>query len=290
MDLTDIKTIKALLEKYGFHFSKSLGQNFLLDKKIVQQIIDAADPDGRYIIEIGPGIGVLTSKLAQKAHQVVAIELDKKLLPVLRDTLAGQSNVCIINDDALKIDFDRLVCERGAELTEKYKVVANLPYYITTPLIFHMLEQHEKIEAIVIMVQKEVAERIAAVPGSSSYGVLSVTVQYYADVRIIAGVSKEVFLPQPQVDSAVISLTIRDKAPVQLINEEKFFHVVKGSFAHRRKSLLNSLTAAGLADKETLKKVLLSVDIDPGRRGETLSMQEFAELSNALCGQQQDQK
>ncbi|MGF7058409.1 16S rRNA (adenine(1518)-N(6)/adenine(1519)-N(6))-dimethyltransferase RsmA [Brassicibacter mesophilus] len=279
---------KEVIERHGFRFSKSLGQNFLIDGNIIEKICDGADineNDG--IIEIGPGIGTLTQQLCERAGKVVAIELDKNLLPILDDTLSAYDNVEIVYGDVLKINLDQLIKEKlkGRNI----KVVANLPYYITTPIIMKLLEERLDIDKIVVMIQKEVAERMQADPGNKDYGALSVAVQYYSQPEIIVNVPKNVFMPKPNVDSAVIMLDIYDSPMVEVIDKKLFFEVVKAAFGKRRKTLLNALSSGTLnINKEEIQDILHSCDINPQRRGETLSIDEFATLANSISNAHRD--
>ncbi|PLR80264.1 16S rRNA (adenine(1518)-N(6)/adenine(1519)-N(6))-dimethyltransferase [Bacillus canaveralius] len=281
---TPLRT-RAILEKYGFSFKKSLGQNFLIDTNILKNIVDHAGlTDNTGVIEIGPGIGALTEQLARNSKKVVALEIDQRLLPILKDTLGPYPNTKIIHGDVLKADVSKIINEEFAGIND-ITVVANLPYYVTTPIIMKLLEEHLPIRGIVVMLQKEVADRISANPGSKDYGSLSIAVQYYTEAETVMIVPKTVFVPQPNVDSAVIRLTKRDKPAVSVIEEEFFFLVTRASFAQRRKTILNNLTSQlpnGKEMKDEIVATLHEADIDPGRRGETLSIEEFAHLSNLL--------
>ncbi|RSK56856.1 16S rRNA (adenine(1518)-N(6)/adenine(1519)-N(6))-dimethyltransferase RsmA [Bacillus canaveralius] len=281
---TPLRT-RAILEKYGFSFKKSLGQNFLIDTNILKNIVDHAGlTDNTGVIEIGPGIGALTEQLARNSKKVVALEIDQRLLPILKDTLGPYPNTKIIHGDVLKADVSKIINEEFAGIND-ITVVANLPYYVTTPIIMKLLEEHLPIRGIVVMLQKEVADRISANPGSKDYGSLSIAVQYYTEAETVMVVPKTVFVPQPNVDSAVIRLTKRDKPAVSVIEEEFFFLVTRASFAQRRKTILNNLTSQlpnGKEMKDEIVAALHEADIDPGRRGETLSIEEFAHLSNLL--------
>lgn len=264
-----------IVRTFGIHMSKKLGQNFLIDANVVDGIVAAAAiAEGDPILEIGPGIGTLTQGLAEAGAEVTAVELDRRLLDVLGKTLEGYNNVRIIHGDILKIDISREINK------EKYKVVANLPYYITTPIIMKFLEEKLPVELLVTMVQKEVAERMVAKPGGKDYGALSVAVQYYTQPEIMFIVPPQAFIPPPAVESAVIRCTVRSNPPVEVTSEKMFFRVVKAAFAQRRKTLANGLKAAGL-NKEDLEQVLTQAGIDGGRRGEQLSLDEFAAVANA---------
>lgn len=264
-----------ILKTFGIKMSKKLGQNFLIQKTVVDGIVEAANLEvGETVLEIGPGIGTLTQGLAESGANVVAVELDRQLIDVLAKTLEGYNNVRIIHADILKIDISREI------MAEKFKVVANLPYYITTPIIMTLLEQRLPVERLVTMVQKEVAERMIAKPGGKDYGALSVAVQYYTEPEIMFTVPPYAFIPAPAVESAVICCKVREKPPVQLLNEKAFFSVVKASFGQRRKTLSNALKLTGMG-KELIEKVLIQAKVDGQRRGETLSLDEFAAIANA---------
>jgi 16S rRNA (adenine1518-N6/adenine1519-N6)-dimethyltransferase len=280
---TPIRT-KELLAKYGFSFKKSLGQNFLIDTNILNQIVSIAHIDQEVgVIEIGPGIGALTEQLAKKAGKVLAFEIDQRLLPVLQETLSPYDNIHIVHQDILKADIAPMVQEYLHEF-KRISVVANLPYYVTTPILMYFLDSGVHFEHIVVMIQKEVADRIAANPGTKNYGSLSIAVQYYAESKVEKVIPKTVFIPQPNVDSAVLKLTMRDKPAVEVLDEEFFFKLVKASFAQRRKTLINNLQnfLGSEHTKTELAHLLDEIGIDGSRRGETLTMQEFATLSNHL--------
>lgn len=270
-----------IVKKHNFKFSKSLGQNFLINDEIIDRILEGADAKkGDKIIEVGPGIGTLTRELAQRADKVMAVEIDRNLLPILEETLAEYDNIEVVNEDIMKADIKGLI-EQHLDASS-VKLVANLPYYITTPIIMRFLEENINVTDIVIMVQKEVAERMNATPGNKTFGALSVAVQYYCDTEIIAKVPRHLFVPQPNVDSIVIALRVRPERKYKVDNEEIFFKTVKAAFGQRRKTLLNSLTSMGLFEKETVREVLAQANIDEKRRGETLSLDEFAFLSNCI--------
>lgn len=281
---TPIRT-KEILDKYGFSFKKSLGQNFLIDTNILNRIVDHAElTDHSGAIEIGPGIGALTEQLAKRAEKVVAFEIDQRLLPILEDTLSPYPNVKVIHSDVLKADV-RAVMKQEFEAQEDVMVVANLPYYVTTPILMKLLEERLPIRGIVCMLQKEVGDRISAKPGTKEYGSLSIAVQYYTKAEIVMIVPKTVFMPQPNVDSAVIRLTLHNEPPVKVTDEEFFFRVTRSSFAQRRKTILNNLTSQlpdGKQKKESIQAALQQAGVEESRRGETLSIEEFAQLSNAL--------
>lgn len=277
-------TVKSIKDSHDFKFSKSLGQNFLVDKNIVDHIVDGAGigPDD-LAIEIGPGMGVITSEAAQRAAKVVAVEIDKTLIPILKETLAEHDNVDVINQDILKTDVNEIIETYGEGRTAKnIKIIGNLPYYITTPIIMKILEDGVPASSITIMMQKEVAERINAKPGTKDYGALSVAVQYYCDTQIVANVPKEAFMPQPKVGSTVLRLDIREDRLVELKDKDVFFQVVKAGFGQRRKTLSNSLMGVSGITKEIVKDALEAAGIEPGRRAETLDLYEFAKLSNEV--------
>lgn len=281
---TPVRT-RAILERYGFSFKKSLGQNFLIDTNILKKIVSFAElTETSGAIEIGPGIGALTEQLARSSKKVAAFEIDQRLLPILADTLAPYDNVKVIHSDVLKADVKSVIAEEFGDI-EDIMVVANLPYYVTTPIIMKLLEDRLPIRGIVCMLQKEVADRISAKPGSKDYGSLSIAVQYYTEAETVMIVPKTVFVPQPNVDSAVIRLTRRESPAVHIKDEHFFFQVTKASFAQRRKTLLNNLTSQlpdGKPKKEEIIKALKASEIEPARRGETLSLAEFARLSDEL--------
>ncbi|GLB61546.1 16S rRNA (adenine(1518)-N(6)/adenine(1519)-N(6))-dimethyltransferase RsmA [Cytobacillus sp. NCCP-133] len=284
-DIATPARTRAILDKYGFSFKKSLGQNFLIDTNILRRIVDHADlTEESGAIEIGPGIGALTEQLARRSKKVVAFEIDQRLLPILEETLSPYPNTAIINEDVLKADVKEAI-DREFSGIDDIMVVANLPYYVTTPIIMKLLEDKLPIRGIVCMLQKEVADRISARPGTKDYGSLSIAVQYYTEAETAMIVPKTVFIPQPNVDSAVIKLIKRQEPAVEVKSEPFFFQVTKSSFAQRRKTLLNNLTSQlpeGKQKKEQIISALEKAEIDPGRRGETLSIDEFARLSDAL--------
>ncbi|MEH7481697.1 16S rRNA (adenine(1518)-N(6)/adenine(1519)-N(6))-dimethyltransferase RsmA [Neobacillus drentensis] len=281
---TPVRT-KDILKKYGFSFKKSLGQNFLIDTNILKKIVSFADlTEDSGAIEIGPGIGALTEQLARTSKKVVAFEIDQRLLPILNDTLSPYPNVKIIHNDVLEADVAEVISEEFNDMDD-IMVVANLPYYVTTPIIMKLLEEHLPIRGIVCMLQKEVADRISARPGTKDYGSLSIAVQYYTEAETVMIVPKTVFVPQPNVDSAVIRLTRREHPAVTVTDETFFFQVTRASFAQRRKTLLNNLTSQlpeGKQKKEDILQALSASGIDPARRGETLSLEEFGRLSEEL--------
>ena len=279
--LSSHRATKDIVDKHGFKFSKSLGQHFLIDDNVIDKIIDGARvKEGDKVIEVGPGIGTLTREMAKRAEKVVAVEIDKNLIPILKETLADFDNTEVVNEDILKVDINKLVDEKlsGGPV----KLIANLPYYITTPIVMKFLEEDIPVTDIVVMVQKEVADRMNAVPSTKDYGALSVAVQYYCDTEIVAKAPRHMFIPQPKVDSTVIGLHIREEKKYKADNEQLFFKTVKAAFGQRRKTLLNSLSSMGVLDKAKIKEVLAEAGIDEKRRGETLSIEEFAHLSNII--------
>jgi len=280
--LSSPSVVKEIIKKHGFRFSKSLGQNFLINEEIVDGILDGADiTEDDIVIEIGPGIGVMTQELAERAKKVIAIEIDHALLPILDETLEDYPNVTVVSGDVLKVDLKKLIEEEC--MGQKPKVVANLPYYVTTPIIMRFLEEGIPVSDIVVMIQKEVADRITADPGNKTYGAISVAVQYFSDPSIVLRVPRSVFIPQPNVDSSVIRLKIRETPAVEVDDRGMFFRTVRAAFGKRRKTLLNALSTGNLGvGKEQVGKALLDCDIDPKRRGETLSIDEFATLSNTI--------
>ena len=279
--LSSHKATKEVVQKHNFKFSKSLGQNFLIDTNVIDRILEGARvQEGDYVIEVGPGIGTLTKEMGRTAEKVVAIEIDKTLIPILEETLADFPNIEVINQDILKVDVQELV---KAKLNGgPVKLIANLPYYITTPIVMKFLEEDIPVTDIVVMVQKEVADRMNAQPNSKDYGALSVAVQYYCDTEIVAKAPRHMFMPQPNVDSTVIGLHVREEKKYNVDNEDIFFKTVKASFGQRRKTLLNSLGGLGVLSKDQIKIALQEANIDEKRRGETLSIEEFASLSNAV--------
>lgn len=281
---TPVRT-KQILEKYGFSFKKSLGQNFLIDTNILRNIVEKANlTSDSAAIEIGPGIGALTEQLAKVAKKVMAFEIDQRLLPILEDTLSPYPNTKVIHQDVLKADIKQAIEENLSDCKD-IMVVANLPYYVTTPIIMKLLEENLPIRGIVCMLQKEVADRISAKPGTKEYGSLSIAIGYYTTAETTMIVPKTVFMPQPNVDSAVIRLIKREEPAVKVKDEAFFFNVVRISFAQRRKTLLNNLQNGLLNGKENKENILVALEkagIDPKRRGETLSIEEFGRLSDCL--------
>lgn len=272
-----------VLQKYNFNFQKKFGQNFLIDTSVLDRIIAAAGiTEEDCVLEVGPGIGTMTQYLAESAREVVAVEIDKNLIPILEDTLSEYDNVTVINDDILKVDVNRIVQEKNGG--RPIKVVANLPYYITTPIIMGLFENHVPLKSITIMVQKEVADRMQVGPGTKDYGALSLAVQYYAKPEIVANVPPNCFIPRPGVGSAVIRLTRYEQPPVHVKDERKMFGLIRASFGQRRKTLVNGLGNApelGLS-KERVAAVLEEMGLSPTIRGEALTLEQFAELSNRL--------
>jgi len=269
------EVVHYICKRFDIKMSKKLGQNFLIKRGIVDEIVHAAELTvGEPVLEVGPGIGTLTQGLAQSGADVTAIELDRRLLEVLDTTLASYDNVRIIHGDVLKLDVPMIMNHKP------FKVVANLPYYITTPIIMSLLESKLPIERLVVMVQKEVALRMIAKPGTKDYGALSVAVQYYTEPDIVLDVPPKSFLPAPAVTSSVIRCVLRDKPPVDVIDEKLFFRVVKAGFAQRRKTFANTMRTTGLS-KEQIDDILVKANIDGQRRGETFSLQEFADVANA---------
>ncbi len=274
---------KAILNKYPFIFQKKFGQNFLIDPYVLNKIIASANITSEdYVIEIGPGIGSVTQALLEKAKKVIAVEIDNQLIPILTEQFKDYKNFCLIHKDIMKIDIKELI-DRECE-NKKVKVVANLPYYITTPILMMLLEEELPVESITVMVQKEVAQRLAAVPGTKQYGAITVAVNYYADTYLVANVPRNCFMPRPNVDSAVIKLTLKDTQDFEVYNKKQMFQIVKAAFLQRRKTLLNTLyeNAQLNLDKETLKKLLDESQIGSSTRGETLSLEDFARLSNYI--------
>ena len=279
MDLTSPRTIRSIQEKFGFTFKKGLGQNFLTSQNVLEEIVDAAEIDSG-VIEVGPGFGVLTSELAKNSDKVVTIEIDERLIDVLEYTLADYDNVKIVNADILKLDLHKLIQEEFGN--EKVSIAANLPYYITTPIITKLLEEKLPLKNIVVMVQKEVALRMAAKPSSKDYGAITVLCQYYTEPSVVTNVPASLFVPPPKVDSAVLRLKIRENPAVHVTDEKMFFRVVKAAFSQRRKTLLNCLCSNFSFPKEEMSTLLEGIGITPSRRGETLSLQEFADISDAI--------
>ncbi|MCM1251306.1 MAG: 16S rRNA (adenine(1518)-N(6)/adenine(1519)-N(6))-dimethyltransferase RsmA [Clostridium sp.] len=281
--LGNAKNTIEILQKYHITFQKKFGQNFLVDKNILEKIMEAAQiKEDDCVLEIGPGIGTMTQYLAERAGNVIAVEIDKNLIPVLNDTLSSYNNVTILNQDILKTDINDMV--KKYNNGKPIKVVANLPYYITTPIIMALFENHVKLESITIMVQKEVADRMQAQAGTKDYGALSLAVQYYAKPEIVVKVPAACFMPRPNVDSTVIRLTRYETAPVNAQDEDYLFTVIRASFNQRRKTLINGLSNAGSIDagKEQIAEILSQMGLSSKVRGETLTLEQFTELSNRL--------
>ncbi|WRS26799.1 16S rRNA (adenine(1518)-N(6)/adenine(1519)-N(6))-dimethyltransferase RsmA [Oscillospiraceae bacterium MB08-C2-2] len=280
-NLTNIKTIRELLDRHGFRFSKALGQNFIINPGICPHMAEASGADeGVGVLEIGPGLGVLTTQLARLATKVVSIELDARLLPVLEETLADCPNTKVIHGDALKVDLHKLIAEEFAGL--RVVVCANLPYYVTSPILMRLLEERLPVDTITVMVQKEAATRICAPLPSREAGAVTVAVHYYAKPEILFGVSKGSFMPAPNVDSSVIRLEVRPEPPVQGIDEALFFSVVKGAFSQRRKTLLNCMAAHFRLEKSAITSAMEQAGIAPSTRAEQLSIEDFARLTTAM--------
>ena len=276
------KTIEVL-QKYNFSFQKKFGQNFLIDPHVLDKIIAAAEiTKDDFVLEIGPGIGTLTQYLAEAAREVVAVEIDSTLIPILEDTLSAYDNVSVINEDVLKVDLRKLAEERNGG--KPIKVVANLPYYITTPIIMSLFESHVPLKSLTVMVQKEVALRMQAGPGTKDYGALSLAVQYYASPYLAANVPPNCFMPRPNVGSAVIRLTRFEETPVQVKDEKLLFRLIRASFNQRRKTLQNGLVNSQELDftKEQVAAAIATLGVSPSVRGEALTLEQFAQLSDAL--------
>ena len=283
MKLGNPKNTIEVIQKYDFDFQKKFGQNFLIDERVLEKIISAAEVNkDDFVLEIGPGIGTMTQYLAENAREVMAVEIDKNLIPILSDTLSAYDNVSILNADILKVDIAKIVEEKNGG--KPVKVVANLPYYITTPIIMGLFESHVPIDSITVMVQKEVADRMQSGPGTKDYGALSLAVQYYAKPEIVANVPPNCFMPRPKVGSAVIRLTRHEQCPVEVEDEKFMFRVIRASFNQRRKTLANGLNNAPdiQVSKEDIAKALEELGVGAGIRGETLTLEQFARLSNIL--------
>lgn len=281
--LTNRAVIRQVMEKHGFTFSKSLGQNFIVNPSVCPRIAEegGAAP-GVGVIEIGAGIGVLTAELARRAEKVLCIEIDSRLLPILEETLAGFQNITILNEDVLKVDLAALIAGEfpGMEVV----VCANLPYYITSPILMSLLEQRLPIRSVTVMVQREAARRICAQPGTRESGAISAAVRYYSEPRVLFPVSRGSFLPAPEVDSAVIRLDILREPPVRVEREDLFFTVVRGAFSQRRKTILNTLSAALDIPKEELRPLLEAAGVSPGARAEELTLSQFAAITHQVSG------
>ena len=272
-----------ILKKYDIHFQKKFGQNFLIDTHVLEKIIDSAGvTKDDFVLEIGPGIGTMTQYLCERAREVMAVEIDDKLIPILADTLSAYDNVTVVNEDILKLDIDQIAREHNAG--KPIKVVANLPYYITTPIIMGLFESHVPIDSITVMVQKEVADRMQSGPGTKDYGALSLAVQYYAEPYVVANVPPNCFMPRPKVGSAVIRLTKYKDAPIKVTNEKLLFQLIRASFNQRRKTLQNGIKNFGGLNfsKEQVAQALEEMGLPASVRGEALTLEQFATLANIL--------
>lgn len=281
MNLSDINTVKSLIAKTGFEFKKSLGQNFLINPDVCPAMAKAACDKETGVIEVGPGIGVLTKELSRNSAKVVAIELDERLKRILPETLGDCENTEVIYGDAMKIDLKSLIKEKFGDC-KRVAVCANLPYYITSPVIMHLLESRLPIDAVTVMVQKEAAERLCAEVGTREAGAVSVAVSYYAEPEILFEVDRKSFMPPPNVDSAVIRLKIRKEPPVALKSEKEFFKLVKCCFSQRRKTLVNAVSNTAGTDRDELRAALRKLNLPETVRGEKLTLEQLAELSNML--------
>ena len=280
------KNTIAVLQKYNFNFQKKFGQNFLINEAVLEEIIEEAGvTQDDFVLEIGPGIGTMTQYLCEAARQVIAVEIDTNLIPILQDTLSEYNNVEVINEDILKVDINALADKYNSG--KPIKVVANLPYYITTPIIMGLFESHVPIDSITIMVQKEVADRMQEGPGSKDYGALSLAVQYYAKPEIVANVPPNCFMPRPNVGSAVIRLTRYEKPPVEVQDEKKMFALIRAAFNQRRKTLVNAISNAEIygITKDDVQAALEKLGLSPTIRGEALSLSQFAKLSDEIVHQ-----
>lgn len=280
-DIATAGRTKQILESHGFSFKKSLGQNFLIDLNIIREVLDKADIHEKTgVIEVGPGIGSLTEQLAKRAGKVVAFEIDQRLVPVLADTLSPYDNVTVVNEDILKADVLGAIDTHFSEC-EEVVVVANLPYYITTPILMHFLEQNLPIGRYYVMMQKEVGERISSRPNSKSYGSLSIAIDYYTEARVVQQVPKTVFMPPPNVDSIIVEMVRREEKKVDVDDETLFFKLTRGAFGQRRKTILNNYMSVfedGKNHKDTIRKLLEAAGIDPRRRGESMAIEEYADI------------
>lgn len=280
-DIATAGRTKQILESHGFSFKKSLGQNFLIDLNIIREVLDKADIHEKTgVIEVGPGIGSLTEQLAKRAGKVVAFEIDQRLVPVLTDTLSPYDNVTVVNEDILKADVLGAIDTHFSEC-EEVVVVANLPYYITTPILMHFLEQNLPIGRYYVMMQKEVGERISSRPNSKSYGSLSIAIDYYTEARVVQQVPKTVFMPPPNVDSIIVEMVRREEKKVDVDDETLFFKLTRGAFGQRRKTILNNYMSVfedGKNHKDTIRKLLEAAGIDPRRRGESMAIEEYADI------------
>ncbi len=283
MTLSNPSELKSVIEKHGFSFSKALGQNFLIDKNVLEKIVSGSGIDKSWgVLEVGPGAGTLTGELAKKAGKVVAVEIDKRLIPMLSDTLSAFDNVNIINEDIMKTDLPSLIAENFQDMP--VAVVANLPYYITTPIIMNFLENNIPVKSLTIMIQKEVAERMVAKPGGKDYGALTAAVQFYTEPKLVCRAEPHCFMPQPKVASVVIRLDVLDKPRVDVKDRRFLFDVIKSAFGQRRKTLLNALSGSPYikANKSTVAKSIEECGLKPDIRGEKLTLEDFARLSDLL--------
>ncbi|HIW13111.1 MAG TPA: 16S rRNA (adenine(1518)-N(6)/adenine(1519)-N(6))-dimethyltransferase RsmA [Candidatus Salinicoccus stercoripullorum] len=284
-DIATAGRTKQILEDHGFSFKKSLGQNFLTDLNVIREVLDKADIHEKTgVIEVGPGIGSLTEQLARRAGKVVAFEIDQRLVPVLADTLSPYSNVTVINQDILKADIQEAIGTHFSECDEVV-VVANLPYYITTPILMNFLEQDLPIARYYVMMQKEVGERISARPNSKSYGSLSIAIDYYTEARVVQQVPKTVFMPPPNVDSIIVEMVKRETGKVDIDDEHLFFKLTRGAFGQRRKTILNNYMGVfedGKKHKDDIRRLLEAAGVDPRRRGESISIGEYADIYHKL--------
>ncbi|MDR3294373.1 MAG: 16S rRNA (adenine(1518)-N(6)/adenine(1519)-N(6))-dimethyltransferase RsmA [Clostridiales Family XIII bacterium] len=278
-------TVRCLKARHGLRIRKSLGQNFLVDKNVLDRIVEGAGVcDADIVLEIGSGLGVLTAAAAEKAFRVVAVETDRQLIPVLEETLAGCPNVRIVHADILKADLRGMLEQNQDENGQKHiKVLGNLPYYITSAIIMRFLEEGLPVKSLTFMMQKEVAERLRAEPGSTNYGAISAAVRYYCEPHLVMNVPREVFVPRPNVDSAVIRLDVREQKPVSPVSEKMFFATIRAGFGQRRKTLLNALTGTAGLSKDAVRLALAQAGVDPVRRAETLGLAEFAAIADAIC-------
>ncbi len=283
MKLSNPSELKSVIEKHGFSFSKSLGQNFLIDQNVLDKIVSGSGIDESWgVLEIGPGAGTLTRELATRAKRVVAVEIDKSLIPLLEDTLSDFDNASVINEDVMKVDLKQLIIENFDGMP--VAVVANLPYYITTPIIMSFLENEIPVKSLTVMVQKEVADRMAASPGGKDYGALSLAVQFYTDPKIICTAMPHCFMPQPKVESQVVKLSVLDKPRVEAKNRKFMFDVIKSAFSQRRKTLLNALSKSPYinVEKQIVANAMEIAGLDPNIRGERLTLEQFAQLSDNI--------
>ena len=279
-----LEETKFILKKYGIKADKSLGQNFLIDENVVDEIIYSANISKEdVIIEIGPGLGTLTNKLLEKAGKVIAVELDKRMIEILTDRFKLYNNFKLINDDILKVNLNEVIGKNLNETIKNVKIVANLPYYITTPIIMKLLEENLKIDSITVMIQKEVADRLVAIPGQKNTGAITYSIYYYAEANKVLEVLRNSFIPEPNVDSEVINLRIRNKPPVDVNNKELLFKIIKYAFMQRRKTLVNALESSGIfKNKEEIINILSTINIDEKIRGEALTLEQFTKIANFI--------